>query len=62
MKLIILRGGVYNVANNIKYIISINKANSYTINHNQYENLYILIKDTGSKEAIQQISPKISTA
>lgn len=36
MKLMIFRSGVYNIAKNIKYIISINKANSYIINHYEY--------------------------
>ncbi len=36
MKLIILRGGAYNIANNIKYIVSINKVNFHTIGHYQY--------------------------
>lgn len=48
MKLMIFRSGVYNIAKNIKYIISINKANSKTINHNEYENLFILVKNEGS--------------
>lgn len=54
MKLIVLRGGVYNIARNIKYIISINKANSYTINHFEYENLYILIKGEGGRQVVEK--------
>lgn len=45
LKLIIFRSGVYNIARNIKYILSINKANSYVINHFQYEDIYLIVKN-----------------
>lgn len=43
--MILFRGGVYNIARNIKYTVSINKVNSYVINHFEYENIYLIVKD-----------------
>lgn len=59
MKLMIFRSGVYNIAKNIKYIISINKANSYTINHYEYENLFIMVSN--EKAALQSSLSEVKT-
>jgi len=44
LKLIIFKTGIYNIAKNIRYIISFNKVNSHTINHSEYENLFLIVK------------------
>ena len=36
VKLLVVRAGIYNIAQNIKYVIAVSKTNSYTVNHKEY--------------------------
>jgi len=66
--LLVTRAGLYNIARNIRYTIMINKTNSYMINHSDYENIYLDVKDSGAASTFdffdssfkkQQDKPKI---
>jgi hypothetical protein len=40
-----MRSGIFNVARNIKYTIFTNKSNSYSITHNEYESVYLEVRN-----------------
>ena len=45
MKLLVVRAGVYNIGNNIKYVIAVSMANSYSVSHREYENVYMIVRE-----------------
>ncbi len=40
-----MRAGMFNIARNIRYTIFINKTICYSLSHNDYESVYLEVRD-----------------
>lgn len=45
LKYVVVRPGIYNLSNEIKYIISNSKSEVVTILHSDYEQIYLTVKN-----------------
>lgn len=44
VRLLAVRAGVYNIANNIKYTIQVSKTSSYPVSHREYEHIFMTVR------------------
>ena len=45
-----MRTGMFNIARNIKYTIFTNKTNCYSLTHNEYESVYLEVRDVKNQK------------